>query len=598
MNRLIHFVVHLLAVVVFVTAFPVVVFSSNAVEEAFQSSSKQSTKKRNTSGKSSSNKTSQKRTTPKKKSTSPKTTTSTRAKQPAKKSSASASKQAAQAKAYFDRGKKKLQAKDYAGALKDFQRSDKLRPSKTSKSYIAKLQAYLKKQSAAAERKGKPSSDTGGKPTPVPSQTKSVYQVSDNIYAMTHELDGLIHRMRRAEEALKPVESRSAERVDTDRLKKVEKRASEEPESRHAQRELALEYEHSGAYPKARDIYLRMIADDPMNADNHYYLGSLYSRMGQNQRSRFAYEEALEINPNHQATLNALSLFSDGSAGGEMARDLIKKASDREPEGPARLLNDVKEYLKSGELDEAAALSQDARDRYPDNAVFPYLEGKAHEAMGSLEQAKKSYKLSMTLDRTDPSPVAALGDVYSNQGNYLYAAVTYENALAMNPMDVNLRFKQGFSYLKAFEWGKAASAWEDLLHYAPNHQEVRKLLPQVYYVLSLEYNRNGFTDLGRRSFANALSVNPNSGEWIGGALKTAGEYYRENGLYRSALTAYQDAIELNPGDAGSYNGLGVTYWHMGEKEMAVAAWKKSLSLQPEDNSARGWLILATRRQGS
>ena len=120
------------------------------------------------------------------------------------------------------------------------------------------------------------------------------------------------------------------------------------------------------------------------------------------------------------------------------------------------------------------------------------------------------------------------------------------------------------------------------------------MLPQVYYILSMEYNRNGFTDLSRQTFANAISVNPASSEWLGDALNTAGEYYRDNGMYRESLRAYQDAMELSPQKVNYYNGLGATYWYMGEKEMAVAAWEKSLSLKSDDNAARGWLLLADR----
>ena len=111
-----------------------------------------------------------------------------------------------------------------------------------------------------------------------------------------------------------------------------------------------------------------------------------------------------------------------------------------------------------------------------------------------------------------------------------------------------MRNKIGLSYYRAFEWGKAASIWEELLRHSPNHVEVRMLLPEVYYIMSLEYERTGFTDLSRRSFANALSVNPNSPSWLANALKTAGEFYRENGMYKLSLIAYQDSMYIIPSD--------------------------------------------------
>lgn len=502
-------------------------------------------------------------------------------------------KRIALAKQYLDRAGKKLKAKDYAGALQDFQRADKLYPSKQTKSYISKLTAMLKKTPPSQASRPRPS-----KPSPPSVEPVNLTKISDNFTGMSARLDGLREEMKRAQRSLRPFETGVPLKAGPDRLEEAERTLAEKPGDSRAQRSLALEYEKKGMIAKAKDIYLRMIAADPSNPDYHFFLGSLYAKTGQPRKARFAFQEALEIDPNHLPTLNALSVISREGEGDVMASQLMKKAAQEEPGGPARLLKETREKLQSGSYEDVVSLTAEGRSQYPDNPVFHYLAGKAYREMGNLEQAKKSFKEGMILEETTPSSGKALGDLYFDDGNYLYAAVTYESSLDKDPRDVDLRYKQGLSYFKAYEWAKAASAWEDLLRYAPNHPEVRLYLPQVYYLLSLEYSRNGFTDLGRRTFSNAISVNPRSGEWLGEALKTAGQYYQEHALYGEALKAYQDAIELRPGDPDIYNGLGVTYWYMGEKEMALAAWEKSLSIQPEENSAQGWLFLARRRSGS
>lgn len=515
-------------------------------------------------------------------------------------------KRIAMAKSYLKRANQKLKARDYAGALKDFQRADRLYPSKKTKSYISRLTAMMKKGSrgpgapGVASRRKVRRAPEGKAPPSSPPQAEPVNlgEISASFSKMTTRLDALAQEMERARQRLRPFEKGSAERGRRERLTEAEGRVAREPEDWRGQRSLALEYEKKGMVAKAKDIYLRMIASDPSNADFHFFLGSLYAKMGQPKKARFAFQEALEIDPNHLPTLNALSLLSRRPGGQEMASGLMEKAARETPEGPARLLKEAGDKLESGLYEEVVALASEGKNRYPGNPVFPFLAGQAYREMGDLEMAKKMFKEGMTVEQTSTSSGKALGDLYFDEGNYLYAAITYESSLAKDPRDVDLRFKQGLSYFKAYEWAKAASAWEDLLRYAPNHPEVRLRLPQAYYILSLEYSRNGFTDLGRRTFSNAISVNPRSGEWLGDALKTAGQYYQEHGLYAEALRTYQDAIELHPGDADTYNGLGVTYWYMGEKEMAVAAWEKSLSIQPEDNSAQGWLLLARRRSGS
>ena len=102
----------------------------------------------------------------------------------------------------------------------------------------------------------------------------------------------------------------------------------------------------------------------------------------------------------------------------------------------------------------------------------------------------------------------------------MYAALTYGDAVRLDPSDLDSRFKQGFSYFKASEWGKSASSWEDLLRYDPKNANVTLLLPQVYYILAVEYNRSGESGLGQTAFRNALSINKNSNLWLPGAMKT------------------------------------------------------------------------------
>ncbi len=498
--------------------------------------------------------------------------------------------------------KKKKKKKKKKGQPQKKSQKSKGKKKKSSKKKRPKGKKKSKKSTKKKPSKKKPSKKKSTKKSKkksvekktAPVKQRSVYQVSDDIFQLTHDLDVSMRRMDKALHSLKPTLPEKTKLLAGERLQRVEKRAAEQPESILAQRELALEYERKGLYSKSKDIYLRLIGSNPSVADYHYFLGSLYSKMGQHHKARFAYEEALEIEPNHIGTINALALYSGEPQGDKMAQDLFSKAAAVEPDGPASLLNLVRESLERSSYEEALSLANNGVSRYPDNHIFPYLEGQAYENLGDFEQAKKSYKTSLSMDRNDPTAGVALGNLYYNQGNFLYAAVTYDNVLPVVPQDTKLRFKQGLSYFKAFEWSKTAAAWEDLLIYAPNHPEVRLLLPQVYYIMSNEYNRSGYTDLGRQAFANALAVNPNTHDWLSKALRTSGEYYRENGLYREALRSYQDAIDIDPGDPEHYNGLGITYWHMGEKEMAAAAWQKSLLIQPDENSAQGWLIIANR----
>ena len=185
--------------------------------------------------------------------------------------------------------------------------------------------------------------------------------------------------------------------------------------------------------------------------------------------------------------------------------------------------------------------------------------------------------------------------MYYNRAQFLYAALSFSDAATLNPGDIDSRYMQGLSYFNAGEWSRTVSAWEDLLHFQPEHPLVKNLLPQVYYILAIEYNRTGKYSRSRTSFDNAMSVNHNTDIWLPGAMRILGKHYQEKAMYRESLNAYQEVIELRPKDSGAYLGLGITYWKMGENLMAKGAWKKSLELNPENNEAKGWLIVAQQK---
>ena len=275
-----------------------------------------------------------------------------------------------------------------------------------------------------------------------------------------------------------------------------------------------------------------------------------------------------------------------------LSKDVLSKSAKKDPNGPGEQMQRIKNNIKDENFEYALKLAQGAQSSFPENSGFVFLKGKAHEGMGNLEKAKSTYQEVIQKDPTHQETYKSLANLYFSQGKFVYAALTYGDAVRLDPSDLDSRFKQGFSYFKASEWGKSASSWEDLLRYDPKNANVTLLLPQVYYILAVEYNRSGESGLGQTAFRNALSINKNSNLWLPGAMKTLGDFYRESRLFKESLAAYQEAIELKPMDSNIYLGLGITYWKMKESALAKAAWSRSMELDPDNNDAKGWLLLA------
>ena len=236
------------------------------------------------------------------------------------------------------------------------------------------------------------------------------------------------------------------------------------------------------------------------------------------------------MNPNHKPTLEALSIYGNNSLPQLLVDDLINHSIKNNPDGSAQILNKTREFFNKEDFSGLIEFSIENQKEFSESSSLTYYKGKSLEALGKIEEAKVEYKNAIKIDKSDIRSSIALGDIHFAESNYVYSSIVYNSILENDPMNVSLINKIGLSYFNGFEWAKAATVWEDLLKLSPNHTEVKKLLPEVYYILSLEYDRKGFSDLSRRSFSNALSVNSNSSIWLPSALKTAAKYYTQNGF--------------------------------------------------------------------
>ena len=505
-------------------------------------------------------------------------------------------KRAAQAAQYARRANAKAKKKDYAGALKDYQRAAKLNPTAANQKRVKQLANIVKKSGSAPKRRT--AKATMPKVSNIP--TISPVKYANDIYNIAEGFEMSTRNLARATSILEEKQSKKVEFVNlqkTPTTSELENAARLEPNDFRKQVDLARNYEANGRFNDSKEIYLKLAAQNPRNADAHFHLGSYYARFDQLTKARHAFDEALDVQPNHRATIEAMATIFGQNEKRTFSDDILAKSAQKDPTGPAQQISKIRKNLDEFNYEYAARLAQTGQDLFPKQGAFILLKGKAFEGMGDLEKAKASYQESIQNDPRHGESYIALGDLYSGQGKHLYAALTYSDAVRLDPSNEDIRYKQGLGYFKANEWGRAASAWEDLLYYDPKNQKVNLLLPQTYYILAVEYNRSGQSSLGQTAFRKAININRNSAAWLPGSMRTLGGFYREKGMYKESLAAYQEAIELRPADSQTYLGLGITYWKMKEEALAKAAWSKSMELDPTNNDARGWLMLSGKISG-
>ena len=467
---------------------------------------------------------------------------------------------------------------------------------KSSKKKKKKSKGKKKKSSKKKKRKKTVSAEPVQSPPPVkkgPRINTAAY--ADELFILTGQLAASNKKMAKATRYLyqeKP--HKKVVRLDSKPFLTTgdyEMDARNSPENIYLQRQLGLHYESISDWEGAKDVYLREVTKNPTNPDAHFYLGSFYATLGEYEKAKHSFEEALELDPDHKGTVDAMAMYTNTPDQRALSQDILGMSSERVPDGPAQKLTIIRQRISEGKFADALRLAEEGNQKFPTHHGFVQLIGETHLSLGNVEEAKASFQRAIKLNAREKAPHLSLANIYFNLGKYVYAALSFSDVIYLDPEDVESRYMQGLSYFKANEWGRAAAAWEDLLHYRPDHGLVRVLLPQTYYILAIEYNRLGNPTMGRQSFKNALSINSDTGLWLPGSMATLGKYYRGKRMYRESLAAYQEVLELSPNDADAYLGMGITYWNIDERQMARSSWEKSMAIQPDNNESRGWLIL-------
>ena len=385
--------------VIFLFFTSILPFQSSELYAQKSSSSKSATKKKSKSKK--------KASSSKKKSSSRKKGKSKKRSKGKKKKSAKSS---PQAKKYLDRAKKRYKAKNYKSALGDFKKAHKLSPSKTTSTYISKINKILKKGSTV-----KSSSVRSKKPS------LSAMQLAGELYDLNNDLSDSRRKMGRAMKYLSPRKERQLTKLEskpTYSTLDFEQAADSSPDDLRIQRQLALHYEVNGSWSKAKDVYLRQVAKHYNNPDAHFYLGSLYEKLGDYQKAKQSYEEALDLDPSHKGTLDAMAIKEEGSPALKMSRQVLVRTASKAPEGPADKLISIHEKINESKFDEAISMAKKAIESYPDQNGFIYLQALAYAELGEIDLAKSSFQKSIKMDPKHTQSHLGLANLYYNMGKY------------------------------------------------------------------------------------------------------------------------------------------------------------------------------------
>ena len=173
--------------------------------------------------------------------------------------------------------------------------------------------------------------------------------------------------------------------------------------------------------------------------------------LGEYEKARQSFEEALELTPDHKGTVDAMSMYTNNPEQKALSSQILGMSSKKVPDGPAQKLTIIRQRLVEGNYTDALRLSEEGHRNFPTHNGFLQLIGETQLAMGNIEDAKSAFQRSIKLNAKDKDSHVSLANLYFDVGKYVYSALSFGDVIYLDPEDADARYMQGLSYFKAQE---------------------------------------------------------------------------------------------------------------------------------------------------
>ena len=317
-----------------------------------------------------------------------------------------------------------------------------------------------------------------------------------------------------------------------------------------------------------------------MNAikEAHYNLGIAYLEAGQYNRAVPEFEAAIKLDPNFIGAHCAL----------------------------------CRAYLEQDELENAgiavtAALKLDVNYQpallLRGTIIEAYYDrGKAHLDDGRYTEAVAAFQKAITLDADLGNNAQAapsentyihvhLGAAYIGMKAYTKAIEALEQAIAQDADLVDAHYNLGYAYVEQGVHDKAIPHLERAIAIAPH-------LKRAHYNLARAYRESGNLEAATNAVTETLRLDANYqpahelADTIKQAHYNSGITHLNNERYSEAITAFQNAITLDPDFVAAHHNLGLAYLKMETYSRAVSSLEKTIALDPNHKAAYHALALA------
>ncbi|MGM0598453.1 MAG: tetratricopeptide repeat protein [Candidatus Rifleibacteriota bacterium] len=400
------------------------------------------------------------------------------------------------------------------------------------------------------------------------------------------------------------------------------------PESAEGKFQLASVFTQKGAYEKALNL-LKSLNDSAVPEEEILNLsGQILARMGNFDQAREKWNQALEINPEHAATIFSIGQLEMETGKIDQAQHHFEQAVKIDPFN-AKFRYFAGLNLIQSRLQKQAHNFWAASIEYL-NRQNPYTErimralDKENENLQNISNEVESQPEDLPLvkvpssviEESAPDPEYKEALDYARKGYFNEAINGFRNVINRNPSNFNALMNLGKVYAITGKTARSCALYLKALKIEPANTHALKALANAYSDIGLHRFAAGVTAEARTTHPGALQGfpeykeatsriqnNPRAYQPIINALlaedldqealallKTGiseqqesatllmlqGEIHKELGQFDTALDSYRKALKLEPQNPQPYVKAGDLLLSAGQYSKAIQEYKKAL----------------------
>lgn len=277
--------------------------------------------------------------------------------------------------------------------------------------------------------------------------------------------------------------------------------------------------------------------------------------------------------------------------------------------------------LNAGQSDAALETFKQVTTLAPDFADAHYHLGLVYYQRAEFRKAIDAFTHTLKLLPRDIDAHIKLGLALHKAGNanttgtsakralYEQAVKTYQTALEIQPHNVEALNNLGLAHQALGRFDEAIAMYEKGLNLSPDllqlhtnlatardlHAGIYSLVAYQHYQVGMQAKRTGRTEAAIAAWKQAIVESP---KYLQAHLQLAGLYF-ESGEYEMAIRTYLSAIALIPDGthpqtesaADIFYNVGNSYLYAQQLESAISAYQQAVELNPEMVSA--WANMGT-----